>query len=287
MVFHDFPALARVARGATSIPTDPRVTVIVDDNSGNVIYSGLSWAHGIMTPIPTRTPVRTPTPLPSGITGATPIPTGGGQLHPPQLTTVAPQPASPQNAANPLVGASSAVWAPEPGSIQTLVNRSDAIVIGRIDSILAERIEGPYGASENTDQRDVPQPAEYPYTYYSIAPDVVVLDDGLVRDNLVIKLKGFKSKRGSSPLRISLPDVGDEFVFFLSRNPDDKSYSFLGPWALVDVSGPTVVQYGGARPEPTFAPDANPASFAAMVALAAHDRVPASPLGDTNLLVDE
>ena len=136
MVFHDFPALARVARGATSIPTDPRVTVIVDDNSGNVIYSALSWAHGIMTPIPTRTAVPTRTPLPSGITGATPIPTGGGQLHPPQLTTVAPQPASPQNAANPLVGASSAVWAPEPGSIQTLVNRSDAIVIGRIDSIL-------------------------------------------------------------------------------------------------------------------------------------------------------
>ena len=48
-------------------------------------------------PIPTRTPVRTPTPLPSGITGATPIPTGGGQLHPPQLTTVAPQPASPDS----------------------------------------------------------------------------------------------------------------------------------------------------------------------------------------------
>ena len=95
MVFHDFPAHARVARGATSIPTDPRVTVIVDDNSGNVIYSALSWAHGIMTPIPTRTAVPTPTPLPSGITGATPIPTGGGQLHPPQLTTVAPQPASP------------------------------------------------------------------------------------------------------------------------------------------------------------------------------------------------
>ena len=60
MVFHDFPALARVARGATSIPTDPRVTVIVDDNSGNVIYSALSWAHGIMTPIPTRTAVPYP-----------------------------------------------------------------------------------------------------------------------------------------------------------------------------------------------------------------------------------
>ena len=95
VVFHDFPALARVPRGATSIPTDPRVTVIVDDNSGNVIYSALSWAHGIMTPIPTRTAVPTRTPLPSGITGATPIPTGSGQLHPPQLTTVAPQPASP------------------------------------------------------------------------------------------------------------------------------------------------------------------------------------------------
>ena len=45
MVFHDFPAVARVPRGATSIPTDPRVTVIVDDNSGNVIYSALSWDH--------------------------------------------------------------------------------------------------------------------------------------------------------------------------------------------------------------------------------------------------
>ena len=43
VVFHDFPAVARVPRGATSIPTEPRVTVIVD-NSGNVIYSALSWA---------------------------------------------------------------------------------------------------------------------------------------------------------------------------------------------------------------------------------------------------
>ena len=45
VVFHDFPAVARVARGATSIPTDPRVTVIVDDDSGNVIYSALSWVR--------------------------------------------------------------------------------------------------------------------------------------------------------------------------------------------------------------------------------------------------
>ena len=45
VVFHDFPAVARVARGATSIPTHPRVTVIVDDNSGNVIYSALSWVR--------------------------------------------------------------------------------------------------------------------------------------------------------------------------------------------------------------------------------------------------
>ena len=67
------------ATGPTSMPTD-------DEQPS---------AHGIMTPIPTRTPVRTPTPLPSGITGATPIPKGGGQLHPSQLTTVAPQPASP------------------------------------------------------------------------------------------------------------------------------------------------------------------------------------------------
>ena len=67
------------ATGPTSTPTD-------DEQPP---------ANGIMTPIPTRTPVRTPTPLPSGITGATLIPTGGGQLHPPQLTTVAPQPASP------------------------------------------------------------------------------------------------------------------------------------------------------------------------------------------------
>lgn len=44
VVFHDFPAVARVPRGATSIPTSPRVTVLVDDNSGNVIYSALSWA---------------------------------------------------------------------------------------------------------------------------------------------------------------------------------------------------------------------------------------------------
>ena len=43
IVFHDFPAAARVARGATSVPTNPRVTVLVDDATGEVVYSALSW----------------------------------------------------------------------------------------------------------------------------------------------------------------------------------------------------------------------------------------------------
>ena len=43
VVFHDFPATARVARGATSVPTNPRVTVLVDDATGDVVYSILAW----------------------------------------------------------------------------------------------------------------------------------------------------------------------------------------------------------------------------------------------------
>ena len=69
-----------------SIDTGPTTTPTDDEQPP---------ANGIVTPIPTRTPVPTRTPLPPGITGATPIPIDDGQLHPPQLTTVVPQPASP------------------------------------------------------------------------------------------------------------------------------------------------------------------------------------------------
>ena len=272
VVFHDFPAHARVARGATSIPTDPRVTVIVDDNSGNVIYSALSWDHGIMTPIPTRTAVPTPTPLPSGITGATPIPTGGGQLHPPQLTDDDHQLTTVST--NESVG----LWIPSPTTVQDLVDISEAIVVGEIVGLQKQTIEGPFGYSEDTDSRDdVPPVRQYPYSYFGIRISDTMLDDGFVSDNPVLKLKGHGGDGANSQRRIRLPQAGESFVLFLTRHRYDGSYGVLGPWAMLNTDGSTVTGYGAGLKEPQFAQGTTPAQLKIDVAEAVGSRVKKNP----------
>ena len=250
VVFHDFPAVARVPRGATSIPTDPRVTVIVDDNSGNVIYSALSWDHGIMTPIPTS----------------------DGQLYPPQLTDDDHQLTTVSTKES--VG----LWIPSPTTVQDLVDISEAIVVGEIVGLQKQTIEGPFGYSEDTDSRDdVPPVRQYPYSYFGIRISDTMLDDGFVSDNPVLKLKGHGGDGANSQRRIRLPQAGESFVLFLTRHRYDGSYGVLGPWAMLNTDGSTVTGYGAELKEPQFAQGTTPAQLKIDVAEAVGSRVKKNP----------
>ena len=153
------------------------------------------------------------------------------------------------------------------------MNVSDAIVVGEITGFISERVEGPYNPAPDTDLSEgIPKPLKYPYSYYEFSIAEILVDDGLVSENSVLKLKGRASEDLSRLPRIKFPDQGEKIVFFLSVNPDKKSYSFIGPWALINIDGQRIVEYGGNLPEPASARDTAPAQFTADVVAAIETR---------------
>ena len=140
---------------------------------------------------------------------------------------------------------SSALWLPSPATLQDLVNVSDAIIVGEIVGLMKQTIEGPFDDSGDTDNRDdVPPPRQYPYSYFGIRISDTLLNDGFVVDNPVLRLKGHARDGIDSNRRIQLPQAGESFVLFLSRNPDNESYGVYGPWAILNTDGSTVTAYG-------------------------------------------
>lgn len=178
---------------------------------------------------------------------------------------------------------SGAVWVPTPDSIQGLVNMNaiDAVAIGFVTRLDKEVVEGPY------DKKDSDPPVRgFRYSYYEIKIDELLLDDGIITDNPYIKLKGHTDD-GIDFRRITLPEPGNRFVFFLDRNPDDLSYSLLGPWAMIKTDTGTVKQFGGTHPEPRFAPGLSSDDFVAVVRSSINNRVPGSLWENVTVIMDE
>ena len=182
---------------------------------------------------------------------------------------------------------SSALWLPSPTTLQDLVNVSDAIVVGEIAGLMKQTIEGPFDDSGDTDNRDdVPPPRQYPYSYFGIRISDTLLNDGFVVDNPVLRLKGHAGDGIDSNRRIQLPQAGESFVLFLSRNPDNESYGVYGPWAILNTDGSTVTGYGAGLEEPQFARGATPAQLKLDVAEAVGSRVENNPMDllDVNVI---
>ena len=176
-------------------------------------------------------------------------------------------------------GQSSALWIPSPTTLQDLVDVSDAIVVGEIVGLMKQTIEGPFDDSGDTDNRDdVPPPRQYPYSYFGIRISDTLLNDGFVVDNPVLRLKGHAGDGIDSNRRIPLPQAGESFVLFLSRNPDNESYGVYGPWAILNTDGSTVTAYGAELAEPQFARGATPAQLKLDVAETVGSRVEKNPM---------
>ena len=164
---------------------------------------------------------------------------------------------------------SSAIWIPSPTTLQDLADISEAIVVAQIVGLQKQTTEGPFGDSGIADSREyVPSPRQYPYSYFDIRIIETLLDDGFVSDNPVLKLKGHGGDGADSDRRILLPQTGESFVLFLSRNPDGESYSVMGPWAMLTTDQSTVKEYGAGLEEPQIARDTTPAQFKIDVAQA-------------------
>ena len=183
------------------------------------------------------------------------------------------------------VGDSSTVasWVPTPESIQRLVNVVDAVAISVVLRLDREVVEGPYDASFPSQTGNAEAPRRFPYSYYEFEIRDLLLGDGYISDNRLIKLKGHAGD-GALSRRISLPEPGDRFVFFLSRNPDNRSYSFLGPWAMISTDTGAPTQFGGTHAVPAFAQSLNSDEFLEVVRSSIGTRAPTAPLSGVTVI---
>lgn len=128
----------------------------------------------------------------------------------------------------------SSIYLP-PDSVQDLVNRVDAIVVGKISKVSDTVQEGPYNLDPEP-VGDRPAPS-IQVTYYEIALEDVLLDDNNVSSNSLLRLSGMH--------RASKPQVGERYMFALGVNPDNKSYGVSGAWGLVIFDDGPVRNFDG------------------------------------------
>ena len=162
----------------------------------------------------------------------------------------------------------SAIYLP-PQNIQDLVNRVDAVITGTISAIGNTASEGPYNDSQGVNQLTQ---AGYPapvitVTYYTITVDEILLDDGNIASNPILRLGGSPSE--------SLPQVGESFLFALDVNPDLKSYGIIENWNLIPLDGGSIQNFDGVEPGYTGVTDEK--SLTSAIQKAVTTRSPSQP----------
>ena len=130
----------------------------------------------------------------------------------------------------------------EPQNVQDLVDRSRAIVIGSVSAISDLKRELPYGATEDDFQGAMYQGYDprIEVTYYDIAIEEVLLDDGNVRAHPRLRLDGAHNSAQSQ--------IGERFLFTLGRNPDSLSYGIAADWMVLPLDGGDIRNFDGTSP---------------------------------------
>ena len=128
---------------------------------------------------------------------------------------------------------------PRPQSVEELVARADVVFIGTINSVLDEKMMGPYGK----DGQPLPAGDDgLPFTDYEVGLKGLLKGHGEVQpgDPLVLRMFGHLSNRSETitPDSFTLPKLGDRLLFALGRNPDGTYGS--GPEGLLNISGENV-----------------------------------------------
>jgi hypothetical protein len=153
-----------------------------------------------------------------------------------------------------------------PESVQDLVNRVDAVVVGKITFFSDSIQEPPYGLDlETTGDRPVPNIL---VTYYEIELEEILLDDGNVSSNALLRLAGRHSP--------SYPQVGEDYLFALGVNPDSKSYGVSGAWGLIIFDDGPVRNFDGTPLEYDGVTDR--ATLTSLVKSSLEDRAKLPPL---------
>ena len=159
-----------------------------------------------------------------------------------------------------------------PQDVQDLVNRSEAIVIGRVTAVSEPVKELPYFTTEE-DYADLPEWA-VPWeevVYFDIAIEEVLLDDGNISDNPHLQM-------GSGS---ALPALDGRYLFTLHRNPDLLSYGVSAAWMVLSLDGDEIRDLAGTAPGYTGVTDEPSLVDGVRDAAANHDFL---PIGEWPLL---
>ena len=154
-----------------------------------------------------------------------------------------------------------------PQSVQELINRNHAVVIGTIAAVSDLKLELPYGKTEE-DFQDPKYQGYMPrseVTYYDIAIEEALLDDGNVRAHPRLRLSGAHNS--------GRPQVGERFLFGLGRNPDSLSYGVVADWDVLTLEG-GVRNFDGTRPGYAGVTDEDSLVAAVRAAVAGYEFVP-------------
>lgn len=120
-----------------------------------------------------------------------------------------------------------------PQNVQDLVNRADAIVVGTVNDIsgpVRATAYSPTASISSNGHASSSTPTPSPgitVTYYTFAPQDVMLDDDNVRTAPRLRLSGGTEALG--------PQLHHQYLFVLLRNPDRLSYGAEN-WGMIDLS---------------------------------------------------
>ncbi|MBM3933370.1 MAG: hypothetical protein FJ319_03560 [SAR202 cluster bacterium] len=128
-------------------------------------------------------------------------------------------------------GGSTSMMVQRPQSVGQLVERSEVIFVGKVESA-TERMLEPYGDEGKTDIRS-------PYTDYAVRVEEVLKSDGKIGASSVVTVRMYghegDEKEYASLIQFALPDVGDHLILALATNPDGTYGS--GPEGLIEAEG--------------------------------------------------
>ena len=132
-----------------------------------------------------------------------------------------------------------------PRTVQDLVNRSQAIVIGTVVDISEPVVERPYDL-DPADYAELPE-SEWPsieVAYWSIDIEEVLLHDGHIEANPKLRLEPNPPHRPDNPL----PEMNARYLFTLGRNPDSLSYGITADWMILPLDGGRIRNLDGNVP---------------------------------------
>lgn len=135
----------------------------------------------------------------------------------------------------------------DPTTIDELVNDSQLIVIGTIDSVnqqttykgydLSGRLLEGKAAKHPLEKEGIKHP-DIPITDYHLKIDEVILDDGeLIKSGKKVVLRVLGSiSENTSPNQDLMPKIGDKNLFFLAKNPDGSYGLQHGDWSRLVIT---------------------------------------------------